>query len=42
MIKVAAEVITSTRRIVIRLSATWPYLEQFLKVAQANVSLAQT
>ena len=42
VIKVAAEVITSTRRIVIRLSATWPYLEQFLKVAQANVSLAQT
>ena len=42
IIKVAAEISTSTRRIVIRLSATWPHLEQFLKVAQANVSLAPT
>ena len=33
IIKVAAEVIVSTRRIVIRLSSSWPYLDLFLKVA---------
>jgi pyruvate/2-oxoglutarate dehydrogenase complex dihydrolipoamide acyltransferase (E2) component len=36
IIKVACEVIVSTRRIVIRLSPSWPYLEQFLQVARAN------
>ena len=42
IIKVAAEVIVSTRRIVIRLSSSWPYLKLFLKVAQANATLATT
>lgn len=42
IIKVAAEVITSTRRIVIRLSSSWPYLKLFIKVAQANATLATT
>ena len=42
IIKVAAEVIVSTRRIVIRLSSSWPYLDLFLKVAQANATLATT
>lgn len=36
IIKVACEVIVSTRRIVIRLSPTWPHLDQFLQVARAN------
>jgi hypothetical protein len=42
IIKVAAEVVVSTRRIVIRLSSSWPYLNLFLKVAQANATLAMT
>lgn len=42
IIKVAAEVVVSTRRIVIRLSASWPYLKLFLRVAQANATLATT
>ena len=42
IIKVAAEVVVSTHRIVIRLSASWPYLKLFLKVAQANATLATT
>lgn len=33
-IKLAAEVIVSTRRIVVRLSAHWPYLAQFQRVCQ--------
>lgn len=35
LIKVAAEVITRSRRVIIRLSGSWPHLEQFLKVSQA-------
>lgn len=42
IIKVAAEVVVSTRRIVIRLSSSWPYLKQFLQVAQANATWAET
>ena len=42
IIKVAAEVVVSTRRIVIRLSSTWPYLKLFQQVAQANATLANT
>lgn len=32
LIKVAAEVITSTRRIIVRLSATWPYLDWYRRL----------
>jgi hypothetical protein len=35
LIKVAAEVITSARRVVVRLSASWPYLEHFVAVSRA-------
>ena len=42
IIKVAAEVVVSTRRIVIRLSSSWPYLDLFLRVAQANAIPATT
>ena len=42
LIKVACEVVVSARRIVIRLSSSWPYLDQFRKVAQANAALATT
>ncbi len=42
LIKVACEVVVSARRIVIRLSSSWPYLDLFLKVAQANATLATT
>ena len=42
IIKVACEVIISARRFVIRLSSSWPYLDQFRKVAQANATLATT
>ncbi len=42
IIKVACEVLVSARRIVIRLSSSWPYLDQFRKVAQANATLATT
>jgi DDE family transposase len=34
LIKVAAEVLVSTRRIVVRLSASWPNLEHFQRVCQ--------
>lgn len=35
LIKVAAEVITRTRRVVVRLSASWPHLDHFVQVSQA-------
>ena len=42
LIKVACEVGVSARCIVIRLSSSWPYRDQFRKVAQANATLATT
>jgi Transposase DDE domain group 1 len=35
LIKVAAEVITRARRVIVRLSASWPYLDHFLAVSRA-------
>jgi hypothetical protein len=35
LIKVAAEVITRARRVVVRLSGSWPHLDQFLRVSRA-------
>jgi hypothetical protein len=34
LIKVAAEVITRSRRVIVKLSGSWPHLEQFLKVSR--------
>jgi Transposase DDE domain group 1 len=38
LIKVAAEVIIRARRVIIRLSASWPHLDQFMAVSRAIVS----
>jgi hypothetical protein len=35
LIKVAAEVITRSRRVIVRLSGSWPHLDHFLQVSQA-------
>jgi hypothetical protein len=35
LIKVAAEVITRARRVVVRLSGSWPHLDDFLQVSRA-------
>jgi hypothetical protein len=35
LIKVAAEVTTRSRRVIVRLSGSWPHLDQFLKVSRA-------
>jgi Transposase DDE domain group 1 len=35
LIKVAAEVITRARRVIVRLSGSWPHLDQFLRVSKA-------
>jgi hypothetical protein len=35
LIKVAAEVITRARRVVVRLSGSWPHLDHFLCVSHA-------
>jgi hypothetical protein len=37
LIKVAAEIITRTRRVIVRLSASWPHLDHFLAVSHAVV-----
>lgn len=39
LIKVAAEIITRSRHVIIRLSATWPHLDAFRKVCQAILNL---
>lgn len=38
LIKVAAEVITRARRVVVRLSVSWPHLDHFLRVSRAVIS----
>jgi hypothetical protein len=35
LIKVAAEVIVRARRVIVRLSASWPHLDQLLSVSRA-------
>jgi hypothetical protein len=35
LIKVAGEIIVSARRILVRLSASWPYLHEYLRISQA-------
>jgi hypothetical protein len=37
LIKVAAEVITRARRVVVRLSGSWPHLDHFLQVSRAVI-----
>src|SRR5512142_1094567 len=39
LIKVAAEVITRARRVIVRLSGSWPHLDHFLQVGRAVTSL---
>lgn len=39
LIKVAAEVLTRARRVVIRLSSSWPHLEQYLHISHAVARL---
>jgi hypothetical protein len=40
LIKVAAEVLVSSRRVLIRLSSSWPYLDHFAAVSRTILSLA--
>jgi Transposase DDE domain group 1 len=40
LIKVAAEVITRARRVIVRLSGSWPHLDHFLQVGRAVTSLS--
>ena len=42
LIKVAAEVITRARPVIVRLSASWPHLDHFLAVSQAVIPRAQS
>jgi len=35
LIKVAAEILVSARRVVVRLAGSWPYLEHYRRVARA-------
>jgi Transposase DDE domain group 1 len=37
LIKVAAEIIVRARRVIVRLSASWPHLDQFLAISRAVV-----
>lgn len=41
-IKVAAEVLVSHRRILVRLSASWPYLQHFQTICQRLIGRSQT
>ena len=39
LIKVAAEIITRARRVIVRLSASWPHLDQLLRVGKVVAAL---
>ena len=39
LIKVAAEIIVSSRRILVRLSSNWPYLQHFAAVSDAALTI---
>jgi Transposase DDE domain group 1 len=39
LIKVAAEIVVSARRVVVRLASSWPYLEHYRQVVQAVLRL---
>jgi hypothetical protein len=39
LIKVAAEVLVSSRRVLVRLSSSWPHLDHFASVSQAILAL---
>jgi hypothetical protein len=41
-IKVAAEIITSTRRVVVRLAGHWPYLDYFRRVSEKILALSDS
>lgn len=38
LIKAAAEIVVSARRVLIRLSASWPYAEEFRRISQAALN----
>ena len=40
LVKVAARVIETTRRIVVRLSGSWPYLEDYLRISQQAIDFS--
>jgi hypothetical protein len=40
LVKVAARVIETTRRIVVRLSDSWPYLEDYLRIGQQAIDFS--
>jgi hypothetical protein len=40
VIKAAAEVVTRARRVIVRLSASWPHLEELLRVGRAILRIA--
>jgi hypothetical protein len=40
LVKVAARVIETTRRIVVRLSDSWPYLEDYFRISQQAIDLS--
>jgi hypothetical protein len=42
LIKVAAEIVVSARRIVVRLASNWPYLEHYRQVAEAVLRFQAT
>lgn len=42
LIKVAAEIRVSARRIVVRLSASWPYLNEYLRISTAVLAYADS
>jgi hypothetical protein len=41
LIKVAAEIVVSVRRVVVRLAACWPYLDHYRQVAHAVLAFCQ-
>ena len=42
LIKVAAEVTVSARRVLVRLSASWPYTDEYLRISHAVLACPRT
>lgn len=42
LIKVAAEITVSARRVLVRLSASWPYVDEYRRISQAVLAVPRT
>ena len=42
LIKVAAEILVSSRRVVVRLSGSWPFVNEYVRISEAVLAYADS